>query len=88
MRETVKNLAQNLEDRLVGIRRHLHANPELSFQEKETSSYIQGILTELNVPFTTGWAGYGIVATLENGEGSHRLIDCRIKPTSMLVAMI
>lgn len=69
MKERIKLLAQGIEERLIGIRRHLHAHPELSFEEKETSLYVQGILNELNVPFTTGWAGYGIVATLENGQG-------------------
>ena len=50
------------------IRHHIHAHPELSFQEKETSSYIQVILEKYGIPFTTGWAGHGIVATIEGDE--------------------
>lgn len=38
--------------------------PELSFQEVSTGKYIQSILTELKVPFTSGWAGTGIVALI------------------------
>lgn len=50
-------------------RRHLHAHPELSFEERETSAYVQSALKEMGIPFKTGYAGYGIVASLGNGGG-------------------
>lgn len=50
-------------------RRHLHAHPELSFEEKETSAYVQSALKEMGIPFKTGYAGYGIVATIGSGTG-------------------
>lgn len=53
---------------LIGIRRHLHAHPELSFEERETAAYIAGHLQAWGIPFTTGWAGHGIVALLD-GKG-------------------
>jgi amidohydrolase len=49
------------------IRRHIHANPELSFKEEKTSAYVQQILRELNIPFKTGFAKHGIVATIGSG---------------------
>jgi amidohydrolase len=49
------------------IRRHIHANPELSFKEERTSAFVQGILNELNIPFKTGFAKHGIVATIGSG---------------------
>ncbi len=64
---------------LVATRRRLHKHPELMYQESQTSSTIQNILTELGIPFTTGWAknthqdvipgpgGYGIVADIGTG---------------------
>jgi amidohydrolase len=54
--------------RLVEVRRHLHAHPELSFQEKETSAYIARQLDALGIPYTPGIGGYGIVAHV----GSYR----------------
>lgn len=33
-------------DLMVEIRRHLHANPELSFQEVETAKYIEDFYKE------------------------------------------
>ena len=49
------------------IRRALHRNPELSFQEYETSLFIQSRLRELGVPFRV-YATTGIVAHLGEGE--------------------
>jgi len=46
------------------IRRHIHAHPELSFQEHKTSHFIQEKLKELNVSFSSGHAGTGVVAFL------------------------
>ena len=41
---TIKAKTKPLLPDLVEIRRHLHANPELSFQEYSTSAYIKSIL--------------------------------------------
>ncbi len=54
---------------LINIRRHIHKNPELSWQEKETSSFIQAQLDEIGVSYTTGWGGgTGVIAELGNGD--------------------
>ncbi len=52
------------------IREHLHANPELSFQEFETSDFIKTKLKEWGIPFTDGWVKTGIVATLKGEKSS------------------
>ena len=41
MIEKVRNIAKKHVLEAINIRKHLHANPELSFQEYETSKYIQ-----------------------------------------------
>jgi amidohydrolase len=41
----------DLESELVGWRRHLHAHPELAFQEYKTTEFIEGLLGEWSVPF-------------------------------------
>ncbi len=48
---------------------HLHANPELSFQERETSARIAKELESLGFDVTTGVGGHGVVAVLRNGDG-------------------
>src|SRR5205814_10502785 len=40
-------LTPELHQKLTAWRRHLHAHPELSLQEKETAAFVQGKLTEL-----------------------------------------
>lgn len=48
---------------------YLHANPELSFQEKETSKLLSGELQALGFSVTEKVGGYGVVGVLENGAG-------------------
>ena len=61
MIETIKLLAKKYAAEFIEVRHHLHANPELSYQEFETSKFIQSKLTEFGIPFhviaTTGVVG-------------------------------
>ncbi len=61
---------------LVNMRRHLHMNPELSFQEKETSEYVTNILDEHGIKYTAGYCKYGIVAEVK-GRNRGNLIYLR-----------
>jgi hippurate hydrolase len=56
--------------KLKAWRHHLHAHPELSQQESETSAFVAACLGELGVPFTSGVGGRGIVATLQRGAAT------------------
>ncbi len=56
--------AADLEDYLVRIRRLLHANPELAFQEHETASLVAAELRKAGVPVRKGVGGTGVVGTL------------------------
>ena len=62
---------RSLHEALTDWRRHLHANPELTLHEKETSLYVQARLAELGVPFVAGVGGHGVVATLTRGQSNH-----------------
>ncbi len=57
-------------------RRHLHAHPELSLQERDTAAYVCQVLTGLGVPFSAGIGGHGVVATLSRGH-SNRSVGLR-----------
>ena len=61
----VKNIANKYVLEAINIRKHLHAHPELSFKEYETSKYIQSILKKHDIPFTTGHVETGIIATIK-----------------------
>jgi hippurate hydrolase len=67
---------KSLHDRLTRWRRHLHANPELTLNESQTSAFVQNCLNELGVPFVAGIGGHGVVATISRGQ-SNRSVGLR-----------
>ena len=67
---------QSLHDRLTGWRRHLHAHPELTLHERDTSAFVQDRLRELGIPFVGEIGGHGVVATLTRGK-SNRAVGLR-----------
>lgn len=55
---------------MVGWRRHLHRHPELSFQERNTSTWIAERLRELGCEVREGVGGYGLTVSMRGaGEG-------------------
>lgn len=62
--------------KVIEYRHHLHRNPELSFHEEETSTWICNVLDSHGIPYTTGWAGYGVVGEI-SGKDSNKVIALR-----------
>lgn len=59
---------------MVAWRRHLHANPELSYKEVETSKFVAGKLREFGIEVHEGLAGTGVVGVLHGSrEGPGRI---------------
>lgn len=56
--------AEQMYQQMVEWRRHLHKNPELSFQEVETAKMIAGILESYGIEVRTGVGGNGIVGKI------------------------
>lgn len=54
--------------------KHLHQNPELSLQEKETSARMAKELRDLGYEVTENIGGYGVVGMFKNGPGPVLLI--------------
>ena len=53
---------------LIAWRRHLHAHPELSFQEFATAAFVADRLREFGLAPRTGIARTGVIATLGSGR--------------------
>jgi amidohydrolase len=68
MKDKIRELASKYHSEIVGIRRHLHAHPELSYQEIETAKYVCSILDKYEINYQKGVGGHGIVAHIGNGE--------------------
>ena len=73
----IQKLASSYHKDVIDFRRHIHANPELSFEEFETSKYISSKLTEFGVKHTTGIATTGIVAIIEGKNADKKTIALR-----------
>lgn len=76
MKEKVQNLAHKYFDEVIKIRRHIHAHPELSFKEFETSAFLAGKLEELGIPFQK-MAGTGLVALIKGKNPGKKTIALR-----------
>jgi amidohydrolase len=61
--------AKTLKDILVRLRRTIHMQPELGFEEFKTSALVAETLTELGIELQTGVGKTGVVARLGNGQG-------------------
>lgn len=54
---------------LADLYRHLHAHPEIAFEEHETAALVAKRVRELGYEVTEGVGVTGVVAMLRNGEG-------------------
>jgi len=76
MMEKIKSLALTYAAEFIEIRRHLHAHPELSYEEFETSAFIQQKLRAYDIPFTT-MATTGVVGIIEGRNPSSKVVALR-----------
>ncbi|RAK01985.1 amidohydrolase [Larkinella arboricola] len=68
MKEQIKKLARQYAADMIANRRHLHANPELSFHEYNTAKFVAEQLRAIGLTPQEGVAGTGLVALIE-GRG-------------------
>jgi amidohydrolase len=61
----------------VAVRRHLHQNPELSFEEYETSKFICRKLDELGIDYQDGIAKTGITAWIRGRQPNSGMVALR-----------
>src|SRR5262245_53897828 len=76
MLKKIKALAQQYAPEFIEVRHHLHANPELSYQEFETSKFVQERLTELGIPFEIK-ATTGVIGMVRGKNPAKRTIALR-----------
>ena len=74
--EKIKSLAAQNQSEQIATRRHLHAHPELSYQEFETCKFVQAQLTKIGIPFTV-IATTGVLGIIEGKNPSKRVIALR-----------
>jgi amidohydrolase len=77
LKEQVKVLAKQFHQETVSLRQHLHAHPELSFQEFETVQYVERQLRAIGISQIQSMAGTGLVAIVEGRNPHKRQIALR-----------
>ena len=76
LKDKISQLAQDIHAEVVGNRRHLHAHPELSFEEYETSAFVKSKLDELGISYQN-MANTGIVALITGSKPSDSVVALR-----------
>ncbi|MCO6358934.1 amidohydrolase [Roseivirga pacifica] len=75
--EQVKSLAAKHFESIVAIRRHIHAHPELSFEEHETAKYVAEQLRKLGIEPTEGVADTGLTALIKGKNPDTKVVALR-----------
>ena len=60
--------AAELKEAIIAHRHYLHQHAELSFQEKETTAYLEEQLTKLGIPVQSFDDYTGCIATIQGGQ--------------------
>jgi amidohydrolase len=76
LQQKIKELSSAYANEFIEIRHYLHAHPELSYQEFETSEFIQQKLKEYNIPFVIK-ATTGVVGLIEGKNPGSRIVALR-----------
>ncbi|GAB5419354.1 MAG: M20 family metallopeptidase [Crocinitomicaceae bacterium] len=62
----IKLVADRIYEKVRSYREHLHAHPELSYQEHETMKFVSEKLTSIGIEHKTGVGGTGLVAIIRS----------------------
>lgn len=77
LQNRIQKLADQYKSDTIAIRRHLHAHPELSFEENETVAFVAEKLRSFGLSKLTSKANTGLVALIEGKNPSKKTIALR-----------
>jgi amidohydrolase len=73
----IRSISEEITGATVESRRHLHSNPELSFQEYNTAAYVAEKLESLGIYTEKGIAGTGVVGLIHGQNPQKKTIALR-----------
>lgn len=76
LKEKIALLAKEYKEEITGIRRHLHAHPELSYHEYETCAFVEQELNKTGLS-AEKMGGTGLVTIIEGKNPGSRVIALR-----------
>ena len=77
MIERIKKIAAQNKEQIIAVRRAIHANPELSFEEYETCELVSKFLKRAGIKHEKGIVKTGVVAIIEGNDPSSKTIALR-----------
>jgi hippurate hydrolase len=77
MKSEIQLLTAKYSQYVIKCYHHIHSNPELSFQEFETSRFIENELTKMGISFRSGIGGTGILGKIEGNNPNKKVIALR-----------
>ena len=75
--EKIKALSEQYSGEVVQARRHLHENPELSYQEYNTAKFVAGKLQSFGIPVKDNVATTGLIAEIQGKNAARKTIALR-----------
>lgn len=85
IKEKIKKLAAEYADEFIAVRQHLHAHPELSYKEFETSRFIQKKLNDFGIEYNV-LATTGVVALIKGKNPEKKIIALRADMDALPIA--
>jgi amidohydrolase len=86
IKNTIKELASRYASDIIAVRRHLHAHPELSFEEYNTSELVYNKLSEFGLDPQRGIGGTGVVALIKGKNPDKKVIALRADMDALPIA--
>jgi len=77
LKKAIKELAKEYAPDVIRIRRHIHANPELSYEEFETANFVSNELKKIGLEPSERVAKTGLTALIKGINPSKRTIALR-----------
>lgn len=74
LKNKIKELSNDLFDTIIAYRRHIHKNPELSYNEYKTSKFICSVLDKNKIKYKQGFVKTGIVAKIQSTKNYNKKI--------------
>jgi len=76
LKDKIKGLAASYAGEFIGIRRHLHAHPELSFAEFETAAFIREQLGQWGIGYSV-MGGTGVIGLIQGKNPDEKVVALR-----------
>ena len=72
----IKSIVDNHDD-LMSWRQHLHQNPEIAYEEKDTSDFVAAKLESFGIEVHRGFGGTGLVGVIQGNKLGNKAVGLR-----------